>query len=397
MTLIPYGRQYIGEDDIAAVVAVLRGDYLTTGPAVESFEAELRSRVGAEHAVVCSSGTAALHLAMLALDFEPGDVAVVPAMTFAATANAVRYVGGEVVFADVDSTTGLMRARDFEDALDRAGKKRVRAVLPVLLAGQGADTAEIAAIAKERGIAVIEDASHAIGTRYRQGNAEWRVGECGHSRAAVFSFHPVKTVAMGEGGAITTNDAAFASRVARLRSHGIERCQFIDNAAARDGAGGINPWYYELVELGFNYRTTDIQCALGLSQLHKLDQFVGRRAAIVARYDRLFAERLPAVQPIARTTDWQPGWHLYPVLIDFVGMGKSRAAVMNTLRKRGIGTQVHYIPLHWQPYYRERYGPISLPGAERYYSQTLSLPLFPQLSDADQDRVVAELDDALRK
>jgi UDP-4-amino-4,6-dideoxy-N-acetyl-beta-L-altrosamine transaminase len=397
MTPIPYGRQCIGEDDIAAVAAVLRGDYLTTGPAIENFEQELRRRVGAEHAVVCSSGTAALHLAMLALDFEPGDIAVVPAMTFAATANAVRYVGGEVVFADVDSTTGLMRACDFEEALARAGGKKVRAVLPVLLAGQGTDAAEIASIAKDRGIAVIEDASHAIGTRYRHGNAEWRVGECGHSRAAIFSFHPVKTVAMGEGGAITTNDAAFASRVGRLRSHGIERRQFIDNAAAHDSSGAVNPWYYELVELGFNYRATDIQCALGLSQLQKLDQFVSRRAALVARYDRLFAERLPAVRPIARTPGWQPGWHLYPVLIDFVGLGKSRAVVMNTLRKRGIGTQVHYIPLHWQPYYRERYGAISLPGAERYYSQTLSLPLFPQLSEVDQDRVVAELGDALQK
>jgi UDP-4-amino-4,6-dideoxy-N-acetyl-beta-L-altrosamine transaminase len=397
MTFIPYGRQCIGEDDIEAVAAVLRSDYLTTGPAVGEFEAELRRQVDAEHAIVCSSGTAALHLATLALDFEPGDVAIVPSITFAATANAVRYVGGEVVFADVDPATGLMRMRDFEDALRRARDRKVRAVLPVLIGGQGADASKIATIAGERGISVIEDASHAIGTRYRHGNAEWRVGQCGHSRAAIFSFHPVKTVAMGEGGAVTTNDAMFADRITRLRTHGIERRadHLVDATAAHDASGGINPWYYELAELGFNYRATDIQCALGLSQMRKLDRFVAQRRALATRYDRMFAEMLPAVRPIERVPDCEPAWHLYLVRIDFARLGKDRAAVMNELRRREIGTQVHYIPLHWQPYYRARYGAMSLPGAERYYAETLSLPLYPQLTGADQDRVVAALTDVL--
>jgi UDP-4-amino-4,6-dideoxy-N-acetyl-beta-L-altrosamine transaminase len=397
MTFIPYGRQCIGDDDIEAVTAVLRGDFLTTGPVVDEFEAELRNRVAASQAVVCSSGTAALHLAMLALDFAPGDVAIVPSMTFAATANAVRYVNGEVIFADVDPATGLMRAGDFEEALGRAGGRKVKAVLPVLLAGQGADAAEIAEIADKGGVAVVEDASHAVGGRYRSRGKEYRVGACGHSLATIFSFHPVKTVAMGEGGAICTNDAAYAQRMYRLRSHGIERDpqHFKDQAAGHDAAGTVNPWYYEIAELGFNYRATDVHCALGLSQLRKIDQFVAKRRALVARYDRLLNQRLPEVQPLARVPGFDAAWHLYAVLIDFAKSGRSRADVMNALRRDGIGTQVHYVPVHRHPYYRDRYGTLSLPGADLYYAQELSLPLYPQLTDQDQDRVVDALSAAL--
>lgn len=397
MTFIPYGRQCIDEDDIEAVAAVLRSDYLTTGPAINGFETELCRRVGASHAVVCSSGTAALHLAMLALDFEAGDVAIVPSITFAATANAVRYVGGEVTFSDVDPATGLMRPEDFEEALQRAGRRKVKAVLPVLLAGQGSDAAAIAAIASARGIAVVEDASHAIGARYRHGNSEWQVGACGHSLATIFSFHPVKTVTMGEGGAVTTNDAHLAKRVRRLCSHGIERepSRFENREASHDENGGINPWYYELVELGFNYRATDIHCALGLSQLQKLEQFVARRATLVERYDRLIGEKVPAARLLVRVSDYAPAWHLYVVRVDFNRVGRSRASVMNALRQKGIGTQVHYTPLHWQPYYRSRYGEMSLPGAERYYAEALSLPLYPQLSEDEQDCVVTALSNAL--
>ena len=397
MTFIPYSRQCIDEDDVQAVAAVLRSDFLTTGPTIQAFETELCRRVGAEHSIVCSSGTAALHLATLALDFQPGEVAIVPSITFAATANAVRYVGGEVVFADVDPATGLMRAADFEQALARAGGRKVRAVLPVLLAGQGGDAAAIAAIAAAKDIAVIEDASHAIGARYRHGNSEWQVGACGHSLATIFSFHPVKTVAMGEGGAVTTNDAAMARRVRRFCGHGIERepAQFQDRAAAFDKDGGVNPWYYELAELGFNYRASDIHCALGLSQLKKLEQSVARRVALAERYDRLLGERIPAVRPLQRVPEYKPAWHLYVVRIDFARVGRSRATIMNALRRKGIGTQVHYIPLHHQPYYRARYGEQSLPGAERYYAEALSLPLYPQLTGSEQDSVIAALADAL--
>lgn len=393
MNFIPYGRQWVDADDINAVINVLQGDHLTTGPAVEAFETALQGLVKSRFATVCSSGTAALHLAMLALNFRPGDVAIVPSMTFAATANAVRYVGGDVVFADVDPRDGLMHAEHFEAALKRAQGRNVRAVLPVFLAGQGADVAELQELAGRHGIAVIEDASHAIGSQYRDGGSQWRVGQCGHSMATVFSFHPVKTIAMGEGGAVTTNDPEFANRVARLRVHGIERREdhLVNETAAHDADGALNPWYYELLELGYNYRATDIQCALGLSQLRKIEKFVSRRAELVKRYDDLLATSVPQAKPVARTPQWMPAWHLYPVLLDFAAIGQSRASVMRAIREHGIGTQVHYIPLHRQPYYRGLYGDMSLPGAERYYAQTLSLPLFPQLSDDDQDRVIDAL------
>lgn len=395
---IPYGRHCIDQDDIAAVAAVLHGELLTTGPAVGAFEDALRTHVGAPHAVVCSSGTAALHLAAMTLDLQPGNVAVVPSVTFAATANAIRYVGGEVVFADVDPASGLMHTSDFEDALDRAHKsgKLVKAVVPILLAGQGADCEAIYEIARARGITVIEDASHAVGSRYRVDEEEFAVGACAHSDLTVFSFHPVKTVAMGEGGAVTTQSAAAADRIARLRTHGIERdpSRFVRRDLAFDG-GAPNPWYYELQELGFNYRATDIQCALGISQLCKLAKFVERRAALVARYDCLLPAQAPLARPIARTPSFMPGWHLYVVLIDFAKLGRARAEVMAALRKRGIGTQVHYIPLHMQPYYRKRYGAQTLPGAERYYAQALSLPLYPAMTDADQDRVITALAEVL--
>ncbi len=378
---------------MGAVAAVLRSDYLTTGPTVEAFETALSSHVWADHSVVCSSGTAALHLAMLSLGLAKGDWAIVPSMTFAATANAVRYVGGEVIFADVDPDSGLMRPGDFEAALERAGAHHVRAVLPVHYAGQCADMPAIAEIAKSRNIAVIDDASHAIGTRYQGNGTEWSIGSCAHSSATIFSFHPVKTIAMGEGGAVTTKDNSFAQRLRRFRSHGIERnpAQFVNQDAAE------NPWYYELVELGFNYRASDIQCALGLSQLGKLDRFVSRRSELVARYDSLITPLSPTVLPIGRVSGCTPAWHLYPVLIDYSTIGRSRDFLMNAMREQGIGTQVHYIPLHTQPYYNDRYGELSLPGAEQFYERILSLPLYPQLTDSDQDRVVETLIYILQK
>lgn len=395
---IPYGRHCIDEDDVAAVIAVLRSDFLTNGPAVAKFENVLKDRVDAPHAIACASGTAALHLAAMVLDFEPGDIAVVPSVTFAATANAIRYVGGEVVFADVDPTTGLMRSEDFKAALARTGKHKVKAVLPVFLAGQGADIVQIAERAAECDIKIVEDASHAIGTCYKSNGKEFSVGACAHSDLTVFSFHPVKTVAMGEGGAITTRSEAYAERLVRLRAHGIERdaARFVQRDMAFANDSSANPWYYELQELGFNYRATDIQCALVTSQLRKLDGFVQRRAALVERYDQLLADQAPAAKPIGRTPGFAPGWHLYVVRIDFEALGRSRAEVMRELRARGIGTQVHYTPLHLQPYYRARYGEQVLPGAERYYSQALTLPLFFDLTEKEQDRVVEALGEALR-
>ena len=396
---LPYARQSIDDDDIAAVSAVLRGDWLTTGPAVEAFEGELLRRVGARYAVVCSSGTAALHLATLALNLGPGDAAIVPATTFVATANCVRYVGGEVLFADVDPATGLMTEAGLADAIGRAGALRLRAVLPVHMAGQCYAPAALRSVAQPHGLAIIEDAAHAIGTTYEAGGQRFAVGACAHSDQCVFSFHPAKTVTMAEGGAVTTNDPRLADRLRQFRTHGITRdaAQFANAAMARDPSGRVNPWYHEMQELGFNYRATDLQCALGLSQLRKLDRFVARRAALVRRYDERLAEFAPLIRPLGRMRDVSAGWHLYVARIDFAALGRSRAAVMDALRACGIGTQVHYIPVHRQPYYRARYGAVSLPGADEYYGQALSLPLYADMADGDVDRVAAALGEILRE
>lgn len=388
---LPYGRQAIDEDDIAAVAEALRGDLLTTGPTVAAFERDLGDAVGAEFAVVCSNGTAALHLAALALGLGPRDAVIVPAITFLATANMARYVGAEVVFADVDPATGLMGAAEAEAALARVPNAlAARAVAPVHLAGQCADPTGIRALAERHGLHVIEDACHALGSTYDNGTA---VGAAAHADLAVFSFHPVKTIAMGEGGAITGNDPALGDRLRRLRGHGMTRAaaDFVHSDLARSADAAVNPWYYEMHELGLNYRASDILCALGRSQLSKLGRFVERRRALAERYDQLLAPLAPTVQPLGRVPGQRPAWHLYVVLIDFDAAGRDRATVMRTLAERGIGSQVHYIPVHWQPYYRDRYGAVDLPGAATYYRRCLSLPLYPGLADTDVDRVVSAL------
>jgi UDP-4-amino-4,6-dideoxy-N-acetyl-beta-L-altrosamine transaminase len=394
---LPYGRHDIDEDDIAAVAAVLRGDWLTGGPAVEAFEAALAARVRAKHAVVCGSATAGLHLAMMALGLRDGERAIVPSVTFLATANAARYVGAEVVFADVDPGTALLTPATLEAAVARAeGKAKV--VLPVHFGGRTVDLAGIAAVAERHGLAVVEDAAHAVGVSYAPGNQpRTPIGDCRYSRMAVFSFHPVKTIAMGEGGAITTNDPALRERLARFRSHGMTRdpAALQNRDLAFDSDGTPNPWYYEMDEPGYHYRATDIHCALGLSQLKKLDRFAERRRALLERYRRLLAPLSPVVRLAPTPTNCEPAWHLCSVLIDFAAAGRTRAQVMAALRERAIGSQVHYIPVHLQPYYRRRYGELSLPGAEAYYARCLSLPLFPGMADGDVDRVVEALTAAL--
>lgn len=389
---LPYGRQFLDEEDIAAVAAVLRGDWLTTGPIVEKFEAALAAKVGARFAVVCSSGTAALHLAVLAAGLKPGERAIVPSLTFLATANAVRYADAEVVFADVDGETGLLRAEDLEAAIDGAGGP-VAAVLPVHLAGQCVDMSAIAAIAKAKGAVVIEDACHALGSTYVVSGEDITVGSCRHSDMAVFSFHPVKAITTGEGGAITTNDPELYERLKLLRSHGMTRdASKFENADLAFGADGRpNPWYYEMPEPGFNYRASDINCVLGLSQLDKLDGFVARRRALVEIYDRLLARLAPAILPPMRVARCNPAWHLYAPRLLFLETSVARDALMRHLQAAGIGTQVHYIPVHRQPYYRRRQGELQLPGAMNYYRRTLSLPLYPAMSDDDVPRVVDAL------
>ncbi|MBF0135496.1 MAG: UDP-4-amino-4,6-dideoxy-N-acetyl-beta-L-altrosamine transaminase [Magnetococcales bacterium] len=391
---LPYGRQWIEADDIAAVAEVLRSDWLTTGPAVTEFENELAARVGACHAVVCANGTAALHLAALALNIQPGDHVIVPAMTFLATANAIRFVGGEVVFADVDPQTGLMGPEHLLAACQRAAGKPLKAVFPVHLNGQCVAMDQLAPIASEQGLQVVEDACHALGSTYPDPHGRSvPAGSCQLSDMTVFSFHPVKTIAMGEGGAITCNQEHLRDRLRRLRSHGMHQNprEFAHPELALASDGTANPWYYEMPEPGFNYRISDINCALGRSQLRKLDRFAARRSDLAARYDRLLAPLAPRIRPIARQPGQTPVWHLYAVHIDFDQVSLERAALMHALRARGIGTQVHYLPVSDQPYYRQRYGDLDLPGARSYYRRVLSLPLFPSMLDTDVERVVEAL------
>jgi UDP-4-amino-4,6-dideoxy-N-acetyl-beta-L-altrosamine transaminase len=392
--MLPYGRQCIEDDDVAAVVAALRRDYLTTGPAVEAFEAALANRVGATYAIACSSGTAALHLAAMALGLGPQDVVVVPSMTFVATANTVRLTGAEVVFSDVDGQSGLVRPEDLAEALKTAGNRKPQSVFAVHINGQTADIAGLSKIAAAHGLSIVEDAAHAIGaTATSDSGVVIPVGQCSHSAMTAFSFHPVKTITMGEGGAVTTNNGRLAARLRRLRNHGITRntAELLDRNAAFDKQGKANPWYYEMHEPGLNYRASDLHCALGLSQLKKLDQFITRRCALTNHYDALLADLAPLVQPVKRVPNCDPAWHLYAILIDFVSLGMERAVLMHRLSAKGIGTQVHYIPVHRQPYYRARYGNLNFPGADAYYARQLSLPLFPTMTYEDVERVVDTL------
>lgn len=388
---LPYAKPCLEADDRAAVDEVLRSGWLTTGPKVALFEQALADRLKAAAAVACANGTAALHLAYLAAGIGPGDRVVVPAVTFSATAAAVLLTGADVVFADTDPENGLVRPEDLVTALERAGGPAPRAVVAVHLNGQAADMPAIAALARDREIAVFEDASHAIGGAYSDGAGEFPIGSCAHADFACFSFHAVKTLAMGEGGAVMTRDASAAATLRRLRSHGIERAP----AAMANPNAANEPWFYEVQYLGLNYRASDIHCALGLSQLAKLDRLVAVRQALCNAYDRVLAPLAPHVLPIKRRPQTRPAWHLYSVLIDFAGLDRPRGEVMKALAERGIGTQVHYIPLHQQPLYRARVGPLSLPGAEAYYARQLSLPLFLDLSEEDVRKVATALQDVL--
>lgn len=388
---LPYSRQQIDDDDIAAVAECLRGDYLTTGPRVEAFEAALREKMGAEFVIACSNGTAALHLASCALGLSRNEQVVVPALTFLATANAPHLAGAEVVFADVDPQTGLLTADALTDALARA--PRARAIFPVHLNGSSVAMPAVRAIAKGRGLAVVEDACHALATTYVAEGRKGTIGDCRYSDMAAFSFHPVKAIAMGEGGAISTNDPGLADSLRMLRNHGMTRSpeRFHSRSLAYDQRGQVNPWYYEMPIPGFNYRVPDILCALGISQLKKLDRFVARRRHLAALYDRVFADFGPGITPVPRSKDFDSAFHLYVVLIDFDRLDRSRAEVMNRLRAEGIFTQVHYMPVHMQPYYRDQHPALQLPGAETYYRRALSLPLFPAMTDDDVMRVVDAL------
>lgn len=393
---LAYAKQVIEDDDIAAVEAVLRGDWLTTGPSVEAFEREFAKAVGAKHAIVCNSGTAALYIAMRSLGLKKGDTVIVPSVTFLATASANVLADIEVVFSDVDPDTGLMTAEHAAAALKRSGGK-AKAMLPVHLGGRVEDPAGLQAFADAHGIAVIEDACHALGTQY--GNAGTRVGACANSDAACFSFHPAKTIAMGEGGAVTTNSDAFAHEARIVRNHGMTRepREFENRELAFTSDGRPHSWYYEAPQISHNFRASDINCALGLSQLGKLERFVGARRSLMSRYEAGLSSLAPYVRLISAAPGDAIGWHLCQVLVAFDALGIDRQTLVDRLKARNVGTQVHYIPVHLQPFYRDRYGTLNLPGAMRFYERTLSLPLYPSMDGKDVNRVVEALSEAIRQ
>lgn len=384
--MIPYGRQSITEQDIAAVTAVLKSDFLTQGPAVTAFEVAVSSYVGAVHAITANSATSALHIACLALGVGPGDYVWTSAVTFVASANCALYCGAKVDFVDIDPTTYNMSVERLREKLEQAKLTGVvpKVVIPVHLAGQSCDMEGIAALAEEYGFTVIEDASHAIGAKYEG----YPVGSCRYSAATVFSFHPVKIITTAEGGLVTTNDAVLAERMRLLSSHGITR----DPALMRSVPHG--PWYYEQIDLGFNYRMTDLQAALGLSQMTRLDAFVAERRRLAARYDILLADMpliLPWQNPFATSA-----WHLYVIRLDIEHISWSHREVFDRLRAREIGVNLHYMPVYLQPYYRDLgFTPGHCPEAEAYYASAISIPLYAELTDAGQDSVVTALRETL--
>jgi len=368
---IPYGRQSIDEKDVAAVCSVLRSDWLTTGPKVAEFEQAVADYVGTKYAVAVSSGTAALHAAMYAIDIKPGDEVIVPPMTFAATANCVVYQGGTPIFADVDPGTLLLDPAKVEEKIT----KKTKAIIGVDYAGQPCDWDSLRDVADKHKLRLVADGCHALGAEYKGR----KVGSI--TDMTIFSFHPVKHITTGEGGMVTTDDPELAGRIRLFRTHGITT-----NAHQREEQGS---WFYEMVDLGYNYRITDFQCALGISQLRKLPKFLERRREIAARYDEAFAE-LSGINFLAVRSDVLHAYHLYVIRIDSNILGIDRTALFTKLRKKGIGVNVHYIPVHLHPFYRERFhaDPGLCPVAEAAYEQIISLPMFPGMTDEDMENVI---------
>ncbi len=381
-SFIPYGKQSINEHDVASVCSVLRSAFITQGPKVPEFEKSVANKVGSKHAVAVNSATSALHLACKALDLGPGDTLWTSPITFVASANCGLYCGAEVGFVDINPGTYNMSVSCLKAKLVEAQKtgKLPKVVIPVHMCGQSCDMKAIHILSREYGFSVIEDASHAIGGLY----LGEPIGSCRYSDITVFSFHPVKIITTGEGGMAVTNSEDLAKRMELLRSHGITRNQKSD---VRHPTTDHGPWYYEQIDLGHNYRMTDIQAALGISQLEKLDVFVKRRRELARRYDQLLAD-LPLTTPWQHT-DSDSAWHLYVIRLKLEGIDSSRREIFEYMRKQGIGVNVHYIPVHTQPYYRRMgfdWG--MFPEAEKYYQEAITLPLFPGMTEADQGRVV---------
>ena len=368
--MIPYGKQTIEQDDIQAVVDVLKSDFLTTGPKIAEFEQIVADYVGAKYAVAISNGTSALHAACFAAGIGPGDEVITTPLTFAASANCVLYCGGTPVFADVDPKTYNIDPEDIR----RKITDRTKAIIAVHLAGQPCDMDAIHSIAREHGLIVIEDGAHALGSVYKGK----KVGSM--SDMTTFSFHPVKPITTGEGGMIVTDNEEFYKKMVLFRSHGITR----DDSMMTRNDG---PWFYQQFDLGYNYRITDIQCALGCSQMKKLDRFLARRKEIVARYNEAFADCDNIITPY-QLSDTESGWHLYIVQVK----NCDRRKVFENMREKGIGVNVHYIPVYMHPYYQEHgYENVHCANAEEIYSHIISLPLYPGLTSEQQDYVIDTL------
>ncbi len=376
--MIPYGRQDISDNDIMAVVDILRSDFLTQGPAIERFERKVAEHCGARHAIAVSNATAALHIACLALDLGPGDTAWTSPNTFVASANCARYCGADIGFVDIDPSSWNLSIERLAEKFAEAGRKGrlPKLLVPVHFSGRSCDMASIGELARHYGIAVIEDASHAIGAYY----AGKPVGACQHSDCTVFSFHPVKIVTTGEGGVITTNRDDLAEKLRMLRSHGITRDSRL--MQQQDAA----PWAYEQLDLGYNYRMTDIQAALGASQMNRLEPFIQRRRELAARYNEVLSGlhlTLPQSEGLSESS-----WHLYVIRLRLEAGALTHRAAFEALRKAGIGVNLHYTPVHLQPYYRRLgFGEGECPEAEKYASEAITLPLFPGLSEAEQDYI----------
>jgi len=377
--MIPYGRQFIDDDDIRAVVEVLKSDWLTTGPKVQEFEQAVADYVGAKYAVAVSSGTAALHAAMYALDIESGDEVIVPPMTFAASANCIVYQGGTPIFVDVSSDTLLIDLDKVEEKIT----PRTKAIIAVDYAGHPCDYDTLRKIATRHHIAIVADGCHALGAEYNSS----KVGSLADMTA--FSFHPVKHITTGEGGMITTDNGNLAHRMKIFRNHGITT----DHRQREDHG----TWIYEMIDLGYNYRITDFQCALGMSQLKKLHDWVARRRNIAARYDIAFAD-IEGIKPLAVRGNVHHAYHLYVVRTGMNEGDTERTKIFKALHEYGIGVNVHYIPVHLHPFYRNKFkiGPGLCPVAEAAYQSILSLPMFPAMSDADVSQVIESITKVVR-
>lgn len=383
--MIPYGRQWVSPQDARAVLRVLRSDHLTQGPEIERFEEAFARAVSAPYAVAVSSGTAGLHLAALAAGFASGDEVITSPVTFVATSNAVLYAGAKPVFADIEPRSIGLDPDRAREALTR----RTRGLISVHFAGRPSLVASKSDVSAKKDLVVIEDACHALGAEVRRRGAWTKIGACHGTDMSVFSFHPVKHITTGEGGMVTTRRKDLYERLKLLRSHGIEKNP--KNFSRSSGAG--QPWYYEMTTLGFNYRITELQCALGLSQLKRLGSFVEKRRRIAEYYSKALSGLTFVTAPSPDTAETRSSWHLYVLRIDFKKLGVPREALMRGLASRGISTQVHYIPVPMQPYYRRRFGVRStdLPNARAFYEEALSIPIYPAMTLSDARRVAREV------